>query len=194
MPTTVISTQAPPKSFPIGSTAVRDKYVQDGPLSFCYSDASCSLKDTESGGTFPLVRDQLADGEAGGRGRRRRVPDVHELSSLDVEDEVVHETAVAGHRLGPHPRGPGHDVGVCQFWNESLTCRDEGTLGKVAIHLGRPGAPVLARHPPEPRVAQGLGEVAGPQRRTAVPLTRQGEYRVGPEPYRPVADPPGEVH
>ena len=83
---------------------------------------------------------------------------------------------------------------VGQLRNEPLAGRDEGPLGKVPVHLGRPGAPVLARHPPEPRVAQGLGEVADLEGRPAVALARQGQHRVGPEPYRVVADPPGEVH
>ena len=31
---------------------------------------------------------------------------MHELPALDVEAEVVHELAVAGDRLGPHPGRP----------------------------------------------------------------------------------------
>ena len=102
---------------------------------------------------------------------------MHRGGRLD-EQEVVDQLAVGGDRLGAHAGAGRPQVLVADLRHEPAGGLGEQPAGQRAADLHRAVPPVRPRQPPETRVRQRSGEVAGAPVPPAVALPPQRRHRV----------------
>src|SRR5690606_6456334 len=131
-----------------------------------------------SGGCWDNSGNVLGYGQTGGGRRRGRVPYQDDVT-VDVHREVVHQRAVPGHRLRPHPaRGPAQVIGG-ELGHVTAGGRGEGALGERVVVLPVAGAAVAAGH--AERAGPGENTVKITEISPVVPLVRARQDRVRPD-------------
>src|SRR3989454_710787 len=94
--------------------------------------------------------------------------------------EVARGGGAGAPRGGAAPRPAGGGVGGGALGDEPLKRLRERRPAERAVHLVGPGAPVAARHVPEPPVGERRGELARAHAAESITLAGEGEDGVRP--------------